>query len=73
MISCCKDCPDREPHCHGNCERYLKERAELDAMKESVRKQHIVDDYYQTAIHRARDVEMLRQIKRNRFEKGHGE
>jgi hypothetical protein len=29
-IECCRDCPDRFPGCHGQCEKYRKERAEYD-------------------------------------------
>jgi hypothetical protein len=31
-IDCCKpDCPKRSGECHGTCEKYKKQRAELDA------------------------------------------
>ena len=30
----CKGCTDRTPGCHGHCERYQKEKAEWDAIKE---------------------------------------
>lgn len=31
-IDCCNGCTDRQadPNCHGFCERYLKEKAELE-------------------------------------------
>lgn len=32
-ITCCKDCPDRYPGCHGKCEKYIAERAAYDAQK----------------------------------------
>jgi hypothetical protein len=32
-ITCCKDCPDRYPGCHGKCEKYIKQRSEYDAEK----------------------------------------
>jgi hypothetical protein len=35
-ITCCKDCPDRCPGCHGKCEKYIQQRAEYDAMKEKM-------------------------------------
>lgn len=73
MISCCKDCPDRAPRCHGRCERYLKERAELDAKNEYIRKQNIVEDYFMTTTQNALDNMARRQIVKNRFEKGHSD
>ena len=34
-FSCsCKGCAERTPGCHGHCEKYLKAKAEWDAMKE---------------------------------------
>jgi hypothetical protein len=33
IITCCKDCHDRFPGCHGSCEKYKKQRAEYDALK----------------------------------------
>lgn len=37
-ITCCKDCPDRYPGCHGKCEKYISQRAEYDKLKEERRK-----------------------------------
>lgn len=31
-MTACKDCVERHPGCHGHCERYLKEKAEHDAL-----------------------------------------
>lgn len=28
MIKCCKDCEERHPLCHSECERYNAEKAE---------------------------------------------
>ena len=22
LSNCCKDCPDRDPYCHGTCEKF---------------------------------------------------
>lgn len=71
MISCCRDCPDRAPNCHGKCERYLKERAELDELNERIRKENLVESYFQTTTRHALDNMARRQIVKNRFEKGH--
>lgn len=35
VITCCKDCPDRYPGCHGQCEKYKAERAVYDAQKKA--------------------------------------
>lgn len=41
-ITCCKDCPDRIPGCHGSCEKYKQEKAEYDAtMEEQNRKKAV--------------------------------
>jgi len=37
-ITCCKDCADRVPGCHGTCEKYLKQKAEHDAEKAEAKK-----------------------------------
>lgn len=28
-VTCCKDCTDRHPKCHSDCERYLAQREEM--------------------------------------------
>lgn len=42
----CKNCvpPDRHPGCHGTCPKYLKEKAEYDALKEADNKRKQVQD-----------------------------
>lgn len=40
FITCCKDCPDRFPGCHGQCEKYKTERAAYDAQKKVFREQY---------------------------------
>lgn len=37
-ITCCKDCPDRYPGCHSKCDKYIKARAEYDAVLNEHRK-----------------------------------
>lgn len=39
-ISCCKGCvaPKRYPGCHGNCQEYIREKAEYDAVMRTVKK-----------------------------------
>lgn len=43
LIKCCKDCEDRHPKCHGSCERYLAEKAKLQAEREAIQKEKIAD------------------------------
>lgn len=33
MVYSCKDCGDRFPGCHSNCERYKADKAKHDEMK----------------------------------------
>ena len=43
-IDCCKpNCPDRSGDCHGTCERYLTQRAELDATNAEKRRKYEVE------------------------------
>lgn len=39
VITCCKDCQERYPACHGHCEKYIQQRAEYDAAKAEYMKQ----------------------------------
>ena len=43
-IQCCKDCQDRHPKCHGECERYLDAKARLETEKEARKKERMLDD-----------------------------
>ena len=38
----CKGCPTRTPGCHGYCEKYLKEKAEYEALKEKHTKENLL-------------------------------
>ena len=42
-ITCCLGCVDRNPGCHSVCEKYIQQRAELDASKAEERKKHSVE------------------------------
>ncbi len=39
-ITCCKDCATRHPACHGTCEKYIQQKAELEAFKAELRKRN---------------------------------
>lgn len=41
-IDCCYQCPDRYPGCHGECEKYIQQKKELEESKaEAMRKAEI--------------------------------
>jgi hypothetical protein len=44
-ITCCNGCTERvaDPNCHGYCEKYLAERAQLDQRNAEVRKRQEVN------------------------------
>ena len=60
MITCCKDCTDRNPGCHDKCERY-KAQKDADYQKKIARLKVVCRDY-------ALDAERIRAIKRCRRE-----
>ena len=69
-IDCCYNCPDRvaDPNCHGYCEKYLIQRAELDvANKERQKQSRLVQDITGTLVDGAR-----RARKRSRRRKTDG-
>ena len=53
-IKCCKDCPDRHVGCHGTCEKYKKERAEMDSLKARMKND---DDF-----HRYKQEKIVKRI-----------
>lgn len=36
-ITCCKDCPNRHPGCHGSCNKYQEQKAEYDETMSEVK------------------------------------
>lgn len=45
MIQCCRNCvpPERHIGCHGTCEKYKKERIELEKEKEDLKRQKLYE------------------------------
>jgi len=43
-MAVCKDCQDRHPGCHGECEEYQAYRKLRDAAIEERRKRRLVDE-----------------------------
>lgn len=35
IFKSCRSCTERTPGCHGKCEKYIKERADFDKVKEN--------------------------------------
>ena len=42
MSFSCKGCPTRTPGCHDKCEKYQKEKAEHEAMKDKRNKENAI-------------------------------
>lgn len=42
-ITCCHNCPDRYPGCHGKCEKYKQQREEYDASVAELRKRYFTN------------------------------
>lgn len=45
MISCCKDCEERHPLCHSECERYITEKAQRGKNEKEWRNGRIMYEY----------------------------
>lgn len=43
-IRCCEGCTERQVGCHGNCEKYIAEKAAHDTERDTVRKRK--NEYY---------------------------
>ena len=39
ITSCEPNCPNRNPTCHGTCEKYIKETERVEELKAKMRKQ----------------------------------
>jgi hypothetical protein len=72
QIHCCKDCTERTSACWSKCERYLKEREEIDKEKELRRKCTLVDSYRTDRAYDTLSHEAGRTIKKNRYSKRRG-
>ena len=44
MIKACKDCKDRHMGCHASCDRYLREKAEMQAAKAAANRERVLED-----------------------------
>ena len=44
MITCCKDCQERQIGCHSNCERYKTAIGDYNKQKEEIKRKKELDD-----------------------------
>ena len=45
-IQSCRECTDRYLGCHSKCEKYIREKAENDAINEEIRKKKKVEQAF---------------------------
>lgn len=69
-ITCCFDCHDRFPGCHGTCEKYKQQRAEYDAKRAEHKKKtdakRGLNEYHFDSIHKT----TKRHVYRSKYRKG---
>jgi hypothetical protein len=70
-ITCCKDCENRQPGCHGTCEKYLTQRAELDAVKVAQRKKNNINQGLNEFRYDGINKVMAKRNYRSKFRRGH--
>jgi hypothetical protein len=62
MISCCYQCAERKLYCHGNCERYIKEREAHLARKAVVDAERNIS----ASIYTSRGIKVEKALKNRR-------
>lgn len=60
-ITCCKDCEERHPKCHADCEKYIAQREQMHKEAEKRLAERRIDD---ALIGRIMD-------KKDRWRRGH--
>lgn len=45
-IVCCKECQERHFRCHSTCEKYKRERVELDRLNDEIHRKKAVEEYW---------------------------
>lgn len=45
IVNSCKDCSDRNPFCHIDCERYIKSKQEYGEFKSLIKVEKELDNY----------------------------
>lgn len=70
VIFSCKDCKDRFPGCHGTCETYKQQRAELDKRKAEAKKKRDIEvglnNYFYDSMNKINKRDVYRSKYRKR-------
>lgn len=66
-ITCCYQCPDRFPGCHGSCEKYIQQKADFDKVKAEARKKKDIEAGLISSL----CDRIHRSVKKNHHRKGH--
>lgn len=70
-ITCCKDCTERHPGCHGTCEKYIQQKADLDAAKAEARKKYEISQGLNAYRYDGISKICRNRIYRGKWRKGH--
>ena len=69
-ITCCYQCPDRFPGCHGSCGRYISAKAENNSRNEEIRKQKAIQQGLKEYKYDGIRKTMRSRTYRSKFRKG---
>ena len=61
IFKTCKDCQDRHPHCHSDCEKYKKECEENEKLKALMKSGKSIDSYVAGVLVRDRAIKAKRK------------
>lgn len=64
IVTVCHRCTDRHIGCHGTCERYLEQRAEMDRIRAEQRKNELVREAIISRVIEASDKSKKKKNKR---------
>jgi hypothetical protein len=70
-ITCCHNCPDRYPGCHGACDKYKQQRAEYDATKAKTMQEYLAAYSLNTALYDSIERNQKRSNYRSRSKRGY--
>lgn len=65
-ITCCFQCPDRFPGCHGKCEKYIQQKADFEKTKEETRKKRDIEHGLNASIYEC----IQKTAKKNHIRRG---
>lgn len=64
IVTVCRRCTERHIGCHGTCERYLEQRAEMDRIRAEQRKKELVREAIISRVIEASDKSKKKKNKR---------